>query len=124
MDRSGVFEILRRPSRGVGLDLEAHVIAEVDSASLLEELQDVGRRSHHSQVDVLRRASALEAQLEHEPALERHRIAGDPAETREEAVDYQELAAAAEVPDGRRPPPDPLFQRLLESERREPRSGG
>jgi hypothetical protein len=74
----------------------------------------LGGRAGHAQVDVLRGASALESKLEHEPTLERRGLTDGGDDTREEAIEDQELPAPREVGAtlGRRL--EALFERLLE----------
>lgn len=57
------------------LDLEGEEVAKVTTPRLLQPSENAVGRAKHSQIDVLRRASALEAKFKDEAALERCRFA-------------------------------------------------
>ncbi len=108
----------------VGIHLEGHEVAEVPTAGVLQSGEHVLRRAHHSQVDVLRGAGALESELEHKPALERRGIAEHRGDAGEETVEHQELPLAREKGPRLRRRPEPLLEGLREGFRGGVRAGG
>jgi hypothetical protein len=69
-------------------------------------------RARHAQVDVFRRAGAIEAQLQHEASFQRRGVAHRGDDAREKPIEHQELSTPREVGTDRRL--EPLFERLLE----------
>ena len=102
----------------IRLDLEQHVVAEVEAACFLEQLEHVVGRAHHAKVDVLGGPRPGEAKFEDEPALESDGVASDLGQASEEAIEDEQLAAPSEVDAGGRRGLEPLFERLLEGQRR------
>ena len=78
-------------------DLKAHGVAEVETPGCLKLVEDAVGRSRHSKVDVLGRARSRQPQLENEPALEDHGVAGNLDYPRKEAIEDKQLPTAAEV---------------------------
>lgn len=81
----------------VRLDLKEHVVAQIETPSLLKSVEHAVSRPHHPQIDVLGGPSPGEAHFENQPALEGHRIANDRDDTSEKPIEDQQLAAAREV---------------------------
>jgi len=102
----------------VRLDLEGHVVAEIETPGGLKSLKYVVGRAHHTKVDIFGGPSPDEAHFENQPALERHRVTNDRDDAREEPIEDEQLATAREVGTGGRRGLDPLLERLLERERR------
>ncbi len=73
----------------VGRHLEGHEVAEVATARLLKTGEQLHWSAHYAQVHVLRAPRLSQAELEHEAALQCHRIAEDRDDSREEAVEHQ-----------------------------------
>jgi hypothetical protein len=71
-------------------------------------------RVHHAEVDVLGGACPLEAKLEDETALEGRCVAEHGGDTREEALEHEELPLARELGAGLRGRSEALLESLLE----------
>lgn len=81
----------------VRLDLEEHVVAQIETPGLLKPVEHAVGRTHHPQIDVFGGPSPGEAHFENQPALEGHRIANDRDDTSEKPIEDEQLAAAREV---------------------------
>ena len=103
---------------GVRLNFEQHAVTEVEATCLLEQLQHVAGRAHHAEVDVLGGSRPRETQLEDEPSLEHHGLAGDLSQPGEEAIEDEQLPATSEGDACGRRGPEPLLEGLLEGQGR------
>lgn len=101
----------------VRLDLEGHVVTEIETPGGLKLVEHVVGRAHHAQIDVFGGPSPGEAHFEDQPALEHHRITNHRDDASEKPIENEQLAAACEVGAGGRRGLDPLLECLLESER-------
>ena len=82
----------------VGPDLEGHVVAEVEPTGLLKASQYRTRQAHHPQIDILVVRARVRRELEHEPTLECHRVAGYLANAGEEWFEDEELSTSRRSP--------------------------
>jgi hypothetical protein len=84
----------------IRLDLEKHVVTEVETPGGLESLQNVVGRAHHPQIDVLGRPGPAEPELENESTLEHDRVSGDSRDASEEPIEDEQLATPREIDAG------------------------
>ena len=61
----------------VRLDLEKHVVTEIEAPGRLESVEDVVGGAQHAQIDVLGGPSPGKANLKNQTAFERYRVAND-----------------------------------------------
>jgi hypothetical protein len=78
----------------------------------------VGGRASEPQVDVLRRAGALQPELDDQSALQQDGIAHHLSDPCEESIEDEQLPPPGEVDARARRGPKALFERLLEGSRR------
>jgi hypothetical protein len=82
---------------GVGSDLKAHEVAEVEAACALKHSNQVVRGPEEAQIDVFGGAGSGQPQLENKPTLERYRVTEQMDNTGQESVEHQKLALSSEA---------------------------
>ena len=80
----------------VGTDLEGEEVCEVESGRLLELREHAIAGANETKVDVLRCASALEAQLKDEATLEGRGVAEHGDDPGQKTIEDEELTLACE----------------------------
>ena len=76
---------------------ENHEVAQVSPRGRTEPVEDVVRRAHHAQIDILGRSSPLDAKLDSEASLEGDGVAELKGDAREETIEHDQLASPGEV---------------------------
>ena len=98
----------------VGTDLEAEEVFEIAPCRFLELCEHAVGRADEAKVDILRRASALEAKLEDEATLEGRGIAKHGNDPGQKAIEDEKLTLACEGCPGLGRAAETLLQRLFE----------
>ena len=102
----------------VGADLEGQEVAKVPPCCFLEPAEHILLRPRQPQIDVLRRAGALETKLEDQTSLQHRGVTQHGDDAGEEAIENEELSPTCEVASRVGLGAETLLESLLEPFRR------